>query len=325
MQVDIGATALLSEVDIDTGSDAVTVDGTAIANRTVLHDGAGSGLVVRSSGVVTVLASAIHGNTGAGLDVASGGTATLISSTLSDNAVGIDADGSVDLTFATVAGNTTVATPGTGAVDATGSIVVESTGGAGCTGAFTSSGWNGLGSGCTTTATDVVIGADAVLPLSTGASPHHPISTTGSALHDLMAVGEGTCTTTATDQRGVTRAGDGDCDAGAYEGPTPVVASSWVVDVASDGPDAEPGDGWCETLAGDCTLRAAMAEAALAAPAGPVPQVSIASGIDPVLAADGAPLPADRVTVLGGGATIDAWTAGTGGSRTATARPGSRT
>lgn len=305
LRIDAGASAVLSEVEVDTGSDAVTVSGGLVVNRSDLHDGGGAGVVVGGTGVALVLGSSIRGNAGAGLDVAAGGSATVTSSTVSGNAIGVDADGSVDLSLATVAANTTAATAGTGTVEATGSIVVQATGGAGCTGTFSSSGWNGVGNGCGPLATDVAVGPDALLPLTTGASPHHPISATGAALHDLVAVGDGPCTATATDQRGATRAGDGSCDAGAYEGPTPVAASSWTVDTPTDVPDAEPGDGWCETLAGDCTLRAAMAEAALASASGPVPQVSIAAGIDPVLA-DDAPLPADRVTVLGGGATVDA-------------------
>lgn len=71
------------------------------------------------------------------------------------------------------------------------------------------------------------------------------------------------------------------------------------MDDASDAPDANPGDGLCIATTGDCTLRAAMAEADLADPGGDVPEVTIAPGIDPTLDPALGSLPADRVRIIG--------------------------
>jgi hypothetical protein len=77
-------------------------------------------------------------------------------------------------------------------------------------------------------------------------------------------------------------------------------ARGWAVDVASDAPDADPGDGVCEATTGGCSLRAALTEASAAAvPGEPVPQVTVVPGIDPVVDAALGPMRADRVHVVG--------------------------
>jgi hypothetical protein len=91
--------------------------------------------------------------------------------------------------------------------------------------------------------------------------------------------------------------------------PPPPPVATFLVDVATDGADADPGDGACADASGGCSLRAALTEA------GPLwdpavdhvaarPVVEVAPGVDPVL---GAALPDAGGTVIrGGGATIDA-------------------
>jgi hypothetical protein len=44
-------------------------------------------------------------------------------------------------------------------------------------------------------------------------------------------------------------------------GALPVLASDFVVDSTADAPDMVPGDGWCQTESGECTIRAAVMEA----------------------------------------------------------------
>jgi hypothetical protein len=64
----------------------------------------------------------------------------------------------------------------------------------------------------------------------------------------------------------------------------------------------------CATATGTCTLRAAITEADLGDPAGPVPQVTFPSAVSPIVDPALGDLPADRVLVRGatGGTTISA-------------------
>lgn len=85
----------------------------------------------------------------------------------------------------------------------------------------------------------------------------------------------------------------------------------FVVDVATDGVDATPGNGTCATAGGDCTLRAAVGEAnALAGD----DRIFIDPGVDPTLSVAGRTEDlnvigdldvTDDLTLAGGGATID--------------------
>ena len=106
--------------------------------------------------------------------------------------------------------------------------------------------------------------------------------------------------TIATDQRGFARPLGAACDIGAVE-----VTQELVVDTASDGVDADPGDGVCDDGAGACTLRAAIAEANPRS-GGEVEVVTIAPGIDPVLTIAEPLTIAGGLVIEGGGATITA-------------------
>jgi large repetitive protein len=87
---------------------------------------------------------------------------------------------------------------------------------------------------------------------------------------------------TASDQRGSPRPLDGDgddvarCDLGAVEFGEP---TTFVVDTEGDDVDDVPGDGACETLAGECTLRAAVMEAN-ALPG--IQRIRFAADLDPI-------------------------------------------
>ncbi len=87
---------------------------------------------------------------------------------------------------------------------------------------------------------------------------------------------------TATDQRGNTRPVDGNgddiarCDLGAVEAGEP---PTFIVDTPFDEVDDVPGDGLCESLSMQCSLRAAVMEAnALAG----VQRIRFAAGLDPI-------------------------------------------
>jgi hypothetical protein len=307
IRVAAGATAVLDEVDLSGSSGAgLQVDGRLVARRSVVHGGAGTGITVGPTGSVDLVQSSVHGHGGPGIHVAAGGSLRATSTTVSGNDAGIETDGDVDLTLSTVADNQDWATTGSGTVTAQGSILVERGGSSGCAAPLVSEGWNGLGEGCAPTTTDVEVGSTSLSPLSSGAVPYHRLGSAGAALRGVMGVGDGPCTAGVVDQRGIDRTTDGACDAGAYDGPVQVETTSWTVDVATDGDDVEPGDGRCETEDGVCSFRAALAEAAAADPSGPVPQVHIAAGVDPVLGAGAPALAADRVHIDGGGATVDA-------------------
>jgi hypothetical protein len=315
IRVATGATAVLDEVGVSGSSSVgVEVDGRLVARRTSIGDGAGTGLAVGPAASVDLVQSSVHGHGGPGIGVAAGGSVRATSSTVSGNDVGIETDGDVDLTLSTVADNQDWATWGSGTVTARGSILVERDGSSGCAAPLASEGWNGLGDGCTRTATDVEVGPTALSALASGPVPYHRLGAGGTALRGLVDVGDGPCTAGVVDQRGIDRTTDGACDAGAYDGPIQVESTTWTVDVATDGDDVEPGDGLCSTADGGCSLRAALDEAAAADPAGPVPTVHIADGVNPVLEAGSPALAADRVHIIGGGATVDA-----GGGATALA------
>lgn len=91
------------------------------------------------------------------------------------------------------------------------------------------------------------------------------------------------CTAGIVDQRGEARPDGPACDIGAVEGARDVnggIPLALVVDVASDGHDATPGDQVCDDGTGHCPLRAAIDESN-AWPATDV--ITIAPAIDPTL------------------------------------------
>jgi len=116
-----------------------------------------------------------------------------------------------------------------------------------------------------------------------------------------------------TDQRGVARPQADACDIGAVEGSGAAVAPlTYTVDVPDDRHDAAPGDGVCDDGSGHCPLRAAIDESNASFSDD---TIVIATGVDPTLSIAGVDEDANatgdldilgRVTIHGGGATLDA-------------------
>ena len=159
--------------------------------------------------------------------------------------------------------------------------------------------------------------APLLLPLGVyGGLTRSMLPAINSPLVDAIPVGTvGLCDSGATlDQRGAIRPGGPACDIGAVEGTsrTAVQPLHLVVGTASDGRDAAPGDGFCATASGDCSLRAAIDETN-AWPSSDF--IEIAPGVDPVLSIAGSGEDAnvsgdlditDTVDVDGNGRKVDA-------------------
>jgi len=106
----------------------------------------------------------------------------------------------------------------------------------------------------------------------------------------------------AVDQHNVTRPLGAGCDKGALE--TEAATPDFVVDTAVDGVDAAPGDGACDDGTGACTLRAAVQESIEVSGTQPA-LISIAAGIDPVLAPMFGPSGILEAMTITGDVTID--------------------
>lgn len=143
-----------------------------------------------------------------------------------------------------------------------------------CAGAITSNGYNLIGSeiGCAvapaagdligTAAAPIAAFVEALAPMGNGI-PMHALAANSPALdagHPALP-GSGGDACQQRDARGANRTLAGRCDIGAYEHA--VVGRTFTVDSLLDRIDANPGDGVCETAAGnrECTLRAAIQEA----------------------------------------------------------------
>ncbi len=126
------------------------------------------------------------------------------------------------------------------------------------------------------------------------------------------------CPDGGRDQRGEPRPVGDACDAGSVEGRGPmVVGAAMTVDAPVDAADADPGDGTCATVGGQCTLRAALQEASATNPDLPdvLDTITIGAGIDPTLSVAGRDEDggatgdldvAGAVRITGGGAVVDA-------------------
>ena len=127
------------------------------------------------------------------------------------------------------------------------------------------------------------------------------LPTPTSPLIDAIPVGTpGLCdgSPATDDQRGVPRPQGPGCDIGAVE------TSGLVVDTAVDGSDNDPGDGACDDGTGACTLRAAIEEAN--AQVSVLPEIiTIAPGIDPVVAPQSGPGAIAEPLTIAGGLVID--------------------
>lgn len=173
---------------------------------------------------------------------------------------------------------------------------------------------------CGFTATGDVQGVSPLLgPLADNGGPTASmLPHAGSPAIDRIPAANSLCTIQILDQRRVPRPVGPACDAGAVEGAgPPVTALSLTVDTSADGIDVSPGDGICATADGACSLRAAVMEANASNPELPslADTITIAAGIDPVLALAGAgedgSLTGDldvlgSLAIHGGGSTVDA-------------------
>jgi len=261
------------------------------------------------------------------------GTTTIDDTTLSDNTgagtvvVGNSyphtySEGHVEVSRSTIADNPGNATGATldlqaGTMSVRGSIVDDAS--QSCSGAVVSLGYN-LDStgGCGFAATGDIAAVDPqILPLAfNGGLLRSRMPAIGSPVVDAIPSGTvGLCDgSSPLDQRGAPRPVSGPCDIGAVEGTsmTPLVPLDLRVDTAADGRDLVPGDGVCATVAGGCSLRAAIDETN--AWHG-TDEITVASGIDPVLSIPGADEDAnatgdlditDTVIIHGNGRSLDA-------------------
>lgn len=246
----------------------------------------------------------------------SNNTATLNNVTIVDNVADSDANGSGD--GGGVAQGITAPT-------LSNSILAHNVdaGGQGpdCAGGITSNGYNLIGNNaaCTiSSGTGDHVGTAAapldphLAPLADngGPTPTRALLNGGQALNmgSPLAAGSGTGACELTDQRGVDRTLSPPCDIGAYE-HTPGAGHDFIVNSTLDQVDATPGDGVCETAAGNgiCTLRAAVQESnalidadRISVPAGVY--VLTLSGANEDLAASGDLDITDDVTIAGAGA-----------------------
>ncbi|MEO6627197.1 MAG: choice-of-anchor Q domain-containing protein [Aquihabitans sp.] len=165
--------------------------------------------------------------------------------------------------------------------------------------------------------------ADAILePLADNGGPSATMRPhAGSPAVGLIPAGSRLCSDwVPLDQRRAPRPAGGpggNCDAGAVEAVgSPVVTVTLTVDTPSDGIDVDPGNGTCATVAGACSLRAAVMEANATNPLLPrlADTVTIAPGVDPVLtiagtnedlAATGDIDITGGLVIQGNGATVD--------------------
>jgi hypothetical protein len=211
-------------------------------------DAAGGGLLDASGGVLT--GDTISNNTapsGAGMvtiPLGSSAPTQVVNSTFAGNVASTSGGGifesgtHVDLNYSTVSlnqaptGSGVLVGSGSG-TNVTGTIVSGNTGtdcmGPGSGSVLTSSGYNLLGSSCTTTPTPTdLVGVDAQLgPLADNGGPTQTLALLGGS-PAINAGGGPTCP--ATDQRGETRPQGSACDIGAFESAN---SGYWLV--AADG------------------------------------------------------------------------------------------
>ena len=270
---------------VDTG--LVAIDGVGITGGV----DSGAGIRKDGEGTLTLTRSAVTGNvsTSAPLHLR-GGTSLVWLTTVAGNHGDLVAaiwdagwvNGKVDVRGSTITGNTSAATPVetigasgelavawstvvtaspteravTGPASITGRVATL-TGNAivgECTGSLASGGSNVVaGSSCPLSGPDDLVGTDPALgPLVTDQGPlgfHPPLPWSPLLDHGPTDCGP------SIDLRGIARAGNGPCDAGAVE------VEVLTIDDGRDTHDAAAGDGTCDDGTGSCTLRAAIDEA----------------------------------------------------------------
>ena len=284
------ARAVIRDSLFDGGQFALVLDvtETALIERTTVTRGGGA--IVGGPDVV-IRNSTLSGNTESGLTVRAGAAVRVESSTLVDN-----------FWFGILAGANSSVTVGA-SVLAQYEHTCERVTPGDPTAQFVSAGYNLVSDAtCGFAATgDAVVADPALGPVADngGATPTNRPDV-GSPVIDAIPVGTaGLCDgTIATDQRGFPRPLGAACDIGAVE-----VSDEIVVDTAADGVDVDPGDGVCDDGTGACTLRAAVTEANVLS-GGEDELITIAPGVNPVLAPLGPVTIAGGIVIDGGGSTV---------------------
>jgi CSLREA domain-containing protein len=228
----------------------------------------GNAAAIWTSGDAAVTNLTVSGGVGssAAVDV-SGGTATLRQATISANAGGgVSVEGAATFLDSTFDANGAFSLRvNGGSASVLNTVLRASDAGSACVGTPTSLGWNLASDGsCGLAGTADLQGVDPKLrPLAvSGATAQLTQQLEGGS----PAVDSGRSGCTGPDARGLVRPVDGDgdgtatCDRGAVEMPT-YRPLHLVVDAGGGAADATPGDGVCATVAGQCTLQAAFAEA----------------------------------------------------------------
>ena len=295
-------------VVIDAGGSAGGIDarsGLTFLNGISVTGSSAAGLVARSGADLWVFRGSPHGNDGPGLVYEAGAGGQIYNTTVSGNGDGIHNAGEVTLGFATVTANAGAGVSGPGTTTVTGSVVANQSGGADCTTPVTSLGGNAFGeAGCGVGPDDTLDPDVDLTPELVDGVPGFVPGPSSPDLRDAIAPGQAPCQPgmLAVDQHNVTRPLGAGCDKGALE--TEAATPDFIVDTAVDGVDAAPGDGVCDDGTGACTLRAAVQESIEVSGTQPA-LISIAAGIDPVLAPMFGPSGILEAMTITGDVTID--------------------
>jgi len=258
------------------GGGLYNVYSTVVINNSVLYDntattGSGGGIAEGLAAYTRLYNVTLSGNRAAqngGGMITSNNTAQLYNVTITGNLADSDANGT---------GNGGGLANGITAATVRNSIVAGNSDSGGeapdCTDALISAGYNLLGNnlGCSMPpAAGDQIGTPVspldpeLLPLTVAENgvPMHALAATSPAIDSANPAvpGSGGDACMADDARGAGRTINTPCDIGAYE--IAVFGRTFLVNSLEDRIDASPGDGICETGAGnqECTLRAAIQE-----------------------------------------------------------------
>lgn len=275
------STLTLNDVELrnnqaQSGGGLYNVYSTVVINHSILHDniattGSGGGIAEGLASYTRLYNVTLSGNraaqSGGGM-ITSNNTALLNNVTITGNLADSDANGT---------GNGGGLAKGIAAATLSNSIVAGNSDSGGeapdCTDSLTSNGYNLIGNslGCSVTPTmGDQIGTSAspldpeLLPLAVAENgvPMHALAVTSPAIDSANPAvpGSGGNACLADDARGANRTLNTTCDIGAYE--VAVFGRTLIVNSLEDRVDTSPGDGVCETGAGnqECTLRAAIQE-----------------------------------------------------------------
>ena len=243
--------------------------------------GRGGGIVNSSNGTVRLTNSTVSANTATELGGGiwdNGGTVSLTNTTISGNTAteaggGIHNSGSLTLSNSTITGNLVETGRSGGIRKDSGTTKLLNTIIAGntaptapdCSGIPTSLGHNLIGNdtGCgfALVTGDLVNVGPLLSPLQDngGSTLTHALLPGSPAIDAGDDSVLGPPHNLTTDQRGIPRLVGAHVDIGAYEAEP--VLPDFVVNSMGDGGDISPGDSVCQTVTGNCTLRAAIMEA----------------------------------------------------------------